>query len=64
MMKINADTAQAVREATRGLTGRREKDIPFLRMQIERLESNPEAADALRRVLSCLTGTQMRQAAA
>ncbi len=63
-MNMNAKTAQTVREATEGLTGRREKDILFLRGQIEKYESDAAAADTLRKILRALAGDRMQQAAA
>lgn len=57
----NTETEQMIREATKGLTGRREKDILFLRAQIDRFSEETPVSEALRRILSALTGAQLRK---
>ena len=51
---------QMIRVITGELTGRRELDIRYLRNRID----NPAIADTLHRILGCLGGTGIQQAAA
>lgn len=55
---------QMIRLITGELTGRRERDILYLRSRIEEYQDIPAVADTLRRILMCLTGTGMQLAAA
>jgi len=59
-----AAATQAIREITRELTGRRERDILYLRTQIEQFDGTPGIAETLRRILRCLAGADTPQAAA
>ena len=55
---------QMIRVITGELTGRRELDIRYLRSRIEEFRDNPAIADTLHRILGCLGGTGIQQAAA
>ena len=55
---------EKLREITRALTGRRDRDIPYLRGQIRQHSGEPGTAEALRRILRCLAGPGMQTAAA
>jgi hypothetical protein len=55
---------QMIREITGELTGRRERDILYLRTRIEEFQDTPAIAETLCRILGCLAGAGMQQAAA
>ena len=52
---MNTMVDSTLRFATRGLTGKREKDVVFLRKQIEAYRFDTRVCDRLERILRGLT---------
>ena len=64
MNGMTGAAAQKIKEITRELTGRREPDILYLHAQIEQYSDTPGVAETLRRLLRCLEGPDIQNAAA
>lgn len=59
---MNKNMETKLRAITRGLTGRREIDIVFLQESIEKHSQDVPVAEALKRILRCLTVAEMHPA--